>query len=139
MNPHYKFFDHTSDLGIELVGKDLSSLFQNAAISLTDLIINNFTPNPVLTRIIEVKSENIELLLREWLAELLYVFQTEFFLSTEIKIVDFHDERLKAELSGGVVDFDKFSVQREIKSVTYHQLSIKNTNNRYIARFVLDV
>ena len=139
MKPFYRQFDHTSDLGIEVFGSDIKSLFINAALSLTDLITDLKHIGRNENCIIEINGEDSVLLLREFLAELLYLFQVESFIGSEIKIIEMNTTFLKAELTGEKVNPKRHGIRREIKSVTYHQLGIKQTDSGYKARIVLDI
>ncbi|MBU1065109.1 archease [bacterium] len=139
MNQYYSFFDQTSDLGIEVMGPDLESLYRNAALGLTDLITDLKMLKSIKSRIVNVQAEDRELLLREFLAELLYLFHIENFLARDIKIIEISGTNLKAELSGEPIKIGTHRIHREIKSVTYHQLCIKQNESGFKARFVLDI
>jgi len=139
MKKIYRQFDHTSDLGIEVIGPDLESLYRNAAICLTDLISNLKLLKNNKSRIVAVQAEDRELLLREFLAELLYLFHTDNFLTKDITIIKISDNELEVELSGDQITLETHPIYREIKSVTYHQLGIKQTKSGFKARFVLDI
>lgn len=139
MKIFYRQFNHTSDLGIEVRGRDLEALFQNAALCLTDLITDLEKVGGEIHRLIEVQGENSELLLREFLAELLYLFHTENFLPGKVIFTKINETGLKAELAGEMIFPDMRPVYREIKSVTYHQLKVEQSESGYIARFVLDI
>jgi len=139
MNQYYSFFDQTSDLGIEVMGPDLESLYRNAALGLTDLITDLKMLKSIKSRIVNVQAEDRELLLREFLAELLYLFHIENFLARDIKIIEISGTNLKAELSGEPIKIGTHRIHREIKSVTYHQLCIKQNEFGFKARFVLDI
>lgn len=139
MRPFYQLFDHTSDLGVQVRAEDLKSLFKNAALTLTDLMTDIKTVRNQSDRIIEVKSENIELLLREWLSELLFVFHTSGFLVSEVDVLDMSDKRFKARIFGEKYHKKCHVLQREIKSVTYHQLKVIVEEHEATAQFILDI
>ncbi|MDO9547440.1 MAG: archease, partial [Candidatus Marinimicrobia bacterium] len=87
----------------------------------------------------DIQAEDRELLLREFLSELLYLFHTENFLVRDVKIIEISGTILKAELSGERIQTGTHPIHREIKSVTYHKLHIEQTKSGFKARFVLDI
>jgi len=139
MKPFYQLFDHTSDLGVQVRAEDLKSLFKNAALTLTDLMTDIKTVRNRSDRIIEVESENIELLLREWLGELLFTFNTSGFLISDVEILNISDRHVKARIFGEQYQKKRHVLQREIKSVTYHQLKVMVEEHEATARFILDI
>ncbi|MBN2601056.1 MAG: archease [Candidatus Marinimicrobia bacterium] len=139
MKKFYRQFNQTSDLGIEVSGSDLQSLYRNAALCLSDLITDIELLKKIENRIVTVQAEDRELLLREFLAELLYLFNTYNFLSKDITIIKISENELEVALSGDQITIETHPIYREIKSVTYHHLFIKHTDSGYKARFVLDI
>ncbi|MBL7066714.1 MAG: archease [Candidatus Marinimicrobia bacterium] len=139
MRPFYQLFDHTSDLGVQVRAEDLKSLFKNAALTLTDLMTDIKTVRNQSDRIIEVEAENIELLLREWLSELLFTFHTSGFLVSDVDVLDMSVRRFKARIFGEQYQKKRHVLQREIKSVTYHQLKVIVEEHEATARFILDI
>jgi len=139
MKPFYQLFDHTSDLGVQVRAEDLKSLFKNAALTLTDLMTEIKTVKNKSDRIIEVEAENIELLLREWLGELLFTFHTSGFLVSDVEILNISDRHVKARIFGEQYRKKHHALQREIKSVTYHQLKVIVEEHEATARFILDI
>lgn len=139
MNRFYRQFDHTSDLGVEVRGKDLSELFANAALCLTDLIAGITSIAPNVRRKIRVRADDRELLLREFLAEILYYFHKDKFLPASAEITHLSDDELVASLTGDYLDINKNPIKREIKSITFYRLKIEAWNGRFKARFVMDI
>ncbi|HCL00417.1 MAG TPA: hypothetical protein DHW42_09990 [Candidatus Marinimicrobia bacterium] len=135
----YKLFDHTSDLGVQVRGADLKTLFKNAALALTDLMTDIKTVQNQSDRIIEVEADNIELLLREWLGELLYIFHTSGFLVSDINVLDMSNRHFKARIFGEQYQKKRHVLQREIKSVTYHQLKVIVEEHEATAKFIMDI
>ncbi len=139
MRPFYQLFDHTSDLGVQVRAEDLKSLFKNAALAMTDLMTDIKTVRNQSDRIVEVEAENIELLLREWLGELLFTFHTTGFLVSDVDVLDMSDKHVKAKIFGEQYQKKRHVLQREIKSVTYHQLKVIVEEHEATARFILDI
>jgi SHS2 domain-containing protein len=80
----YRLLDQTSDLGMEILGRDLPELFRNACFAMFDNILCLSSVNPVESRRIELHSATREELFLDWLRELLFRFSTEYFVVKEV-------------------------------------------------------
>jgi len=90
-------------------------------------------------RDISLQSDDIELLLRDWLGELLYLSVVDEFLFKSFNIKEISKNALYAKVCGEKFDPERHFLKREIKSVTYHQLKVKRVKGEWKARFVLDI
>jgi len=135
----YKLFPHTSDLGIEVVGRSLKELFNNAGLALLDLVVDPATVAAHETVELSVRGDDRELLFREWLGELLYqVFVKEFVFKT-IQITRLDNYSLQARAIGEKIDYRRHQLKRELKSITYHQLKVSEIDDSWLGRFVVDI
>jgi len=135
----YTLFDQTSDLGVEVKGTDLSNLFENSGVALFDLMASLENVQIKECRNISIQGDDIELLLREWLGELLYLSVADEFLFKSFNIKEININALYAKVCGERFDPVRHILKREIKSVTYHQLKVKRVKGKWKARFVLDI
>jgi SHS2 domain-containing protein len=161
----YRYLDQTSDLGMEIFGRDLPELFRNACFAIFDNILELSTVNPTESRRIELHSQTLEELFLDWLRELLFRFSTEYFVAketTRIKLAatsgdspksdrsdisDGSDIRaghvpswsLIAEVEGEKFDPERHQVKIEIKTPTYHMFSIAKDDKGYKATVIFDV
>jgi SHS2 domain-containing protein len=133
----YEEIAHTADLEIRVWGKDLVSLFRQAAAGMIQLSgveeleegISSVQQN------ISIEAMDFEGLLILFLEELLYRL-TEDYMVYEIQKLSVTSEyTLKAELKGAQIK----SYQRDIKAVTYHNLNIKTTADGYEVNIVFDI
>ena len=111
-------------------------MFQNAAKGLFSLLTDPVEVHPVLEKNLIVRG-NGELLVN-FLNELLFVWDTERFLPSEI-IVDLGPESVNALIKGELFDENRHLIQLEMKAVTYHNFSISEENGIFKATFVVDV
>jgi len=135
----YRIFPHTADLGVEVYGANLLELFEHSALALFDLMTNVAKVMEQETCEFSVEAADRELLLREWLGELLYYSISRHFLFKSCQIEQFCEQKLIASASGEPFNPQKHILKREIKSVTYHELQIRRQGNHWKARFVLDI
>ena len=135
----YKTFDHTADLGVEVYGRDRSQLFSNAGVALFDLIsgINAIEARSALP--VTVEGSDCEDLMVNWLRELLYLHQVKRYLLTSFVIHELDECLLKATVRGERFDARRHELLREIKAVTYHQLTIDQGEEEWTARIVFDI
>ena len=136
----YRYLDHTSDLGLEIVGRDLPELFRNASFALFDNILNLDAVEPVETRTIELSGETTEELFLNWLRELLFGFATSYFAVQDVPVLTIAGNQLKAEVRGEVFDPARHRIKIEIKTPTYHMFSVTGDDTAgYKATVILDV
>ena len=138
----YEFIEHTGDIGIRDYGETLQELFINAAQGLFDAVADLSTVNVTTQTEIEVSSESLEELMVAWLDELNFRHEVEeiFFREVEIREISQTPCRIVALASGEPVDFAKHTVYTEIKSITYHQLTVEQTSDRgWLAQVIFDI
>lgn len=138
---NYKFFDHTADIGIEVAGRTRKELFVNAAAALFDVMIENKTGGMTAKRQKTIKIEGADIadLLINFLRELLYLFNSEKFITGGCEIIKFTNQELQARLTGELFDSIKHSIKTEIKAVTYSGATVERVNTGWKARVIFDV
>ena len=86
-----------------------------------------------------IKSEDDKSLLFDWIDQLIFLFDTEFFVSNKISIQEFSKSNdqllLKATLEGEEFDINKHSQKSEVKAMTY---SFMEVGENYV-EFTLDL
>ncbi len=130
----YTEIEHTADWALMVWAPDLASLLAKAARGMYWLMETSLQPGPRLERIIELDGGDAESLLVGFLAELLYLGESEAlaFDSYDISIQDLH---LYARVRGAPVAEQK----KEIKAVTYHNLMVEQTDHGLRTTIVFDV
>ena len=135
----YKLFDHTADLGVEIYGKTVTDLFANAAFAIFDIITDLKRVSSIVERKIVVKGEGWEDLLVNYLREILYMFNGEGLLLKEYPILKIDARHLEGKVLGERFDPSKHRINTEIKAVTYHQVTVKETPDMWMGRVIFDV
>lgn len=135
----FEILPHTADKGIKAFGRDLKELFENAAVGMFSLMADPGKYTPSEERAIEVESSDLESLLRDWLAELLYQFEVDRILFVDFAVRSISENRLE-----GVAFGLPFSPEIEwlgsgVKAVTHHGLYIHRTDERFEAQVIFDV
>ena len=100
----YEIFEHTADLGLRIRSADLDGLFEEAARALFSAILANFDevrPGQEVT--FEIEGDQLDELLRDWLADLLYTFHAERLVLADFE-VNIDGTRLSAVARGEPID-----------------------------------
>jgi len=135
----YEFIDHTADLGVEVYGKDLKELFENAGEALFEIICDMSNVIESVKRVITLESDDLEQLMVVWLGELLYLYDTESLLFKRFDIQSIGNKRLEAIIYGEELKAGHHTINAEIKAVTYHQIQVRQEGNRWKSRVIFDM
>jgi len=127
----YAELDHPADVFLEIWGRDLPGLFENALFALYDHIAELERFETVRKESIEVRGSTPADALRSLLSEALYRFSTDGFVaaSAEIDVQTTSGGELEvtAVLHGENLDHERHTLLAEVKAVTYHQLTVEPT------------
>ena len=133
------FLDHTGDVGFDVRGPSLEEIFRRAADGLYSILVENPPPAGDHEEEVKVEEEGDDLLLRAFLAELLYRFlarRTMFCGFTEVRI---EGPRLTARGPCAPFDPGRHGLRTELKAVTYHGLEVRRDGDGWTARVIFDV
>jgi SHS2 domain-containing protein len=142
--------EHTADLGVELDAPTLEALYAEAAIALTDTLTPVAGVRREVEREVRVEAADAELLLVDYLNELLFRFETEGLLVARAQVEidgDLDGEassttprlRLRATVSGEGYDESRHPLRSLVKAVTYHGLRVWRDGDRFRARVLFDL
>lgn len=145
MAARFEIIEHPADVGFLAFGATLTEMFENAALAMCSLSCAPEKIEASLEREIFSQGTDIELLLYEWLAEILAVADAEQIVCRRVDIIYFREPRNK--ISGearGVMHGEKFDRERHsagtyIKAVTLHQFLVEPTPTGFRARVFLDL
>ncbi len=139
----YRSLDHTADLGLELEAPSADELFVEALRGLADCLTEIDRIEPSLEKRFELTAEGLDLLLVDWLSEILYVFETEgVVLATAEASVEEGKTggyRLVARAWGERFAPSHHRLKIPIKAVTYHGLRVDRRPDWVEARVIFDV
>lgn len=141
----YRYIDHTSDLGLEIFGRDLLELFRNACFALFDNILHLNAVQSRESKTVKLKSTSLEELFLDWTRELLFQFSTHYFVAREVSQLAIRESagpgewELEAMLMGEKFDPARHRIKIEIKTPTYHMFSIRHHDEGYQATVIFDV
>jgi len=135
----YQIIDHAADMGIIVRAAGIKDLFMRAAYAMTDIIVEGDIEGKDVTRELAVEGEDLPDLMVRWLGEVLYLFEAEKLIVRDIEITSVSETGLESVL--GLVRFriGHHQIAREIKAVTYHQISVERKDGGWEARIIFDI
>lgn len=86
---------------------------------------------------VKQNAETKEELFINWLNELLSLSATKEIIFTQFQIKTLDENKIEAILAG--IPFAQYTVNKEIKAATYHELKIKKTLKGWQAEVIFDV
>ena len=141
----YKYLEEigTADIAFEATGRDLPELFVAAADATMNVMIDNLDAiESRETQQIELSNDNIEMVLFDFLQELIYFKDARRLLlrAGETQIDQKSAEYfLKAKLAGEQLDDTRHQQRADVKAVTLHGFSVEKQDSGWRAKVLLDI
>ena len=141
----YRFLEEigTADIAFEATGRDLPELFKDAADATMNVMINNLDAiEPRETRHIELSNDQIDMLLFDFLQELIFFKDAERLLLRIGKVrIDESDRKyfLEAKAAGEPLDATRHQQRADVKAVTLYDFSVEKKAGGWKARVLLDI
>ncbi len=124
----YEFFEHTADAKFRAYGKNLEECFSNAAEAMISIMIKPETVEPKITKNISVNGTDLKSLLYNFLEELLFLIDAEFFIMHRVASIKINPMgkkyMLNATIEGDKLS-EKYSTTGDVKAVTYNEMEVK--------------
>ena len=138
----YEYLEHTADAKFRAYGTTLEEAFQNAAVAMLNVMIDTSKISDEVSEKIELTSEDLDGLLVDWLAELLYLFEVEQIVFGKFKIDDIIENdgiySLSAIAYGEPLDLSRHNFDTEVKAVTYNSLKVEEMTDGWVVQVVVD-
>jgi SHS2 domain-containing protein len=139
----FRYEEHTADAGFRAWAPTLSGAFEQAALALSALVCDTATVQHAVVQPLEVTAENEEELLFAFLAELLFIHDSQGILLGKIEVTSLDKEddifRLKGTVNGEPYDRKRHVLLGGIKAPTYHNLAIHRKNDGVEVSVFVDV
>jgi len=141
----YRYLEEigTADIAFEATGSDLPELFREAVDATMNVMIDNIDAiQPVETRQIALSNEKLDMLLFDFLQELIFLKDAQRLLlrMREVQIAE-RDENyfVKATAEGERLDAERHHQRADVKAVTLHDFSVEQIDSSWTARVLLDI
>ena len=135
----FRLLAHTADMGIEATGNSRAEVFVAAAQGLKEMIFGDAPVTPRQSAPVSLASGDVGELLVAWLGEILYLFEVRGLVPAEFVIYEITENSLRGEVYGEPFDPKRHPVEREVKAITYHQLSVERDGQGWRARVYVDL
>jgi len=133
------FLDHTGDIGFEVRAPSLDDLFRRAASGLYGILVERPPASGDAIEELDLREPGSDLLLRAFLAELLYRFLARRCIIAAFDDLRVEDGRVTARGAAAAFDPRRHGLRTELKAVTYHQLEVRRDGPGWFARVIFDV
>lgn len=135
----FNFIEHTADMGLEAHADCWASVFTEMAHGLVYMIYGNTHVAVTFEDEVVVRAEEPVELLVAWLNELVYRVEMDDLVIKEVLINTIDENELTARILGETFDAERHSVERQVKSVTYHQACLEERPDGWYARVYVDL
>ena len=130
----YEEIDHTADLALKVWGNDFFDLLENAAEGMYELMGIREKPGSNTENSFQIKNDQKESILVDFLSECLYLAEME-----HQRFTSFLFKKSKKEISIEAQGKEINAIDRNIKAVTFHNLEIKKKSTGFETTITFDV
>jgi SHS2 domain-containing protein len=143
--PPYEILEHTADIGLRARGQTLEQLFENAAWGLAEILdvgrptqaVGAAALDATRPQQIVLGEADVEGLLVDWMNELILFTEEGRACIVDLKVETVSERGLEARVD--LAECDLFPEGTELKATTYHQLSVRQTEDGWEATVFFDV
>ena len=130
-----------ADCAMDVEGADLADLFETAALAIANVMVDPATVPTTTQRTIALEATELDLLLYDWLSELIFRKDRdgEVYTRAKVAIEGSGPFRLAAEVEGGAIDPAHVELRSDPKAVTFHQFALERAEGGWRARIVIDI
>jgi SHS2 domain-containing protein len=143
MSFQFKYLEEVAlaDIAFVVTADSWGELFDGAAAALTGVMVAADDLVMASTRQIELDADSVDELLYDWLGELVYLKDTEGFLTKASGAVVIPGAiwHLSARLDGETIDRGRHRLGQDVKAVTYHLFEVAEVAGKFNAKVVLDI
>jgi protein archease len=126
----YRFVPHTADVAVELRAPSERGLYQAGLDALRELLVGTSPATSVEERQIEPRGTDPTERLIHFLADVLYLYDTERFVPVRVTPTGVAGERF---------DPATHQAEREVKAVTHHGAAVEHHADGWRATIIFDV
>jgi SHS2 domain-containing protein len=128
---------HTADVMFRITADRVEGIFEDATRAMFQTMYGSCSVHPSVEKEISLSAEDLEMLLVDFLSELLYLSEVEYLVICEASVTIDHTS-LTATVRGEPFDPARHS-GREIKGVSFSNLRIFKQGDAYTLDIIFDV
>lgn len=133
----------TADIAFRAWGDDLETTFVAAAEATLNVMVEDLdTVRRSEQRTIELENDELEMLLFDFLQEIIYFKDAEQLLLRVDRVKISEEDGsygLRADASGEVLDPERHETRVDVKAVTFHRFALEETETGWQASVILDI
>jgi len=134
-----EIFDHTADVGLAASADSLEELLEVMGEATCDLVCPRSSVTGDAEHSVSVEAPDVEALTVDFLEAMLDVLQTQRLAVAAVKVTSASETSASAELQVTELDPRRHEILTEIKAVTYHELEVARTGEKWTGRVILDL
>ncbi|MCX8106759.1 MAG: archease [Ignavibacterium album] len=140
MSSKHTYLSHTADIAFDVEADSIEELFIESFNGWLNSVVENISPDAEQKIEIKLSADSLEQLLVDFLNEVNFLLTVKkiICINVESLVIDKENISLKALIKTQNLKDDSV-LKEEIKSVTYHQMEIRNQNGKYYVRVVFDI
>jgi len=138
----FEWVEHPSDIGFRAYGRDLDEAFGNAALALSEVMVDTDKVEPREETEVEIEAEDEKALLYDWLDRLIYLHDSEnkVFSKFVVRISKAQGGfKLSARIWGEVFESARHPGRTAVKAMTYHMMEIGQASGKCYVQAVVDI
>ena len=136
---HFRLLEHTADMGIEARATSREGVFEEMARGLKMLIFGDVEAEAKVSAELKASGDNPLDVLVAWLNEVVYWSEKDNLVPATFRVEALSDDGVVAVVAGEAFDALRHGVERQVKSVTYHQACLERTADGWYARVYVDL
>lgn len=140
---NFEYRDHTADIQLHAWGKNMTEAFENVGLAMFNYMtpLSGVKVDPSKEKTYKMQAHDMQSLLFAFLDELLFIFNTEFFVCKELRIVKFDRETWEIEAQGLGETFspETHAMGTEIKAITYSAMQANEDEERAEVYVIVDI
>ena len=142
MASHHRFIDHTADIAVQITADSFEELIQESLIAFNESVLDSVDKKSEEELEIDLQDSSREGLLVSFLNEINFLLTVKKWISKSVDEIviknNLNNYELNCKIKGSKLTVD-IDLKEEIKSVTYHQMEIKEENRKLFTRIVFDI
>ena len=138
----YTLLDHTADIMYKVEAATIEGLFNQAGLAIGEITTNLKTIEEKVEREITAKGKKIDMLLFDFLDDLLFYKDAELTIFSRFDISikkDGEEYILNCKAFGEPLDANKHDRKIDIKAITMHLFEVKQIADRWEATVLVDI
>ncbi len=142
MKPTHQFIDHTADILFQAKADTLPELFEQCGLAVEESQVQLDKVKPKKKVTFEKENKSLEMLLFDFLDELLFYKDSEqlIFSQFDISINDQDGSfNMKCAAAGEKIDVKKHQPKVDVKAITMHLFEVKKTKGGWKAQVLIDI